>query len=246
MNTLYKTATTLLAAFALIAILSVAASAQLTGTLDSSWDGVPATYVGYDPNAVISNFSAPEADSNNVAYNVYIKGDQTYFYGLLQTTGSDNGLSFVNAYLSTDPADGTNIAFSFGDTANAVQEFIPGGAGPVDASGLGILSAETDVDGIDTIEFAIPWTVFETDPLGLGVTPDSTAGSGVVEFRDTQSFGYSYIGGTSFGATRFGDVDVPAALTTPEPSPALPIVIAGVLLCGLALVGKRAAANKLS
>ena len=206
-----------------------AAPISFTGDITTDLSGIALTEttVSYDPSAPISNFSSPVGDTSGAPYQVFVGGDSSDFYVALETTSEANSAGdFANLYLSTDPSLGTNIGFEVSDQI----AFIPGGnntpynTGPSNTLPITFLVTDPDPSGQTTIEFGVPWSFFENDPLGMGfetVTP----GVSVVQMRDTQSFGYTYTGGASFGSDRFGSVLVP----TPEPSGRLLALMGGVL-----------------
>jgi len=206
-----------------------AAPIDFTGDIATDFAGVTLTEttVSYDPSAPISNFSSPVGDTNGAPYDVFVGGDSSDFYVALETTSETNSVGdFANLYLSTDPSLGTNIGFEVSDQI----AFIPGGnntpynTDPSNTLPITFLVTDPDPSGQTTIEFGVPWSFFENDPLGMGFET-ATPGVSVVQMRDTQSFGYTYTGGTSFGDDRFGSVLVP----TPEPSARLLALLGAAL-----------------
>ena len=195
-----------------------AAPVDFTGDIATDFLGISLTEttVGYDAGAPISNFSSPVGDTNGAPYDVYVGGDSTDFYVALETTSEANKAGdFANLHLSTDPSLGTNVGFEVSDQV----AFIPGGnnspynTDPSNTLPITFLVTDSDPSGQTTIEFGVPWSFFVNDPLGMGFET-ATPGVSSVQMRDTQSFGYTYTGGDSFGADRFGSVLVPS----PEPA----------------------------
>jgi len=219
-----------------------AAPVDFTGDIGADFPGITMkeTTVGYDASAPISNFSSPVGDTSGAPYDVYVGGDSSDFYVALETTSQANiAGDFANLYLSTDPSLGTNIGFEVSDQV----AFIPGGSNtpyntdPANTLPITFLLTDPDPLGETTIEFGVPWSFFENDPLTMGFET-ATPGVSSVQMRDTQSFGYTYTGGDSFGADRFGSVLVP----TPEPASWLLMALGSLGLYAIARRRRRAAA----
>src|SRR5207245_645788 len=109
-------------------------------------------------------------------------------------------LVFTNIYVDTvypDVSQGSNLGFEV--TNN--RAFIPGQAGYTDLTGTGFsyhITPESGMTGT-SIEFEIPWSFVLTDPKNMGFGHST----GQVQFRLSQTFGYSVAGGgDSYGANR--------------------------------------------
>lgn len=202
-----------------LAVLAPPAKASTTLTGLGDFAGITPVFVGYDSTAPTGNFSAPIAVNNTVAYNVYLKGDSTDVYGLVdslpsQANNNNNaGAPFANLYLSTNPSVGTNVGFA----VTTKGGFIPGGASGFDLSQTAYQTfTGTDANGGNVIEFSMPWTFFTADPLHMGFA--KLLPGGTFQIRDSQSFGYTFVGGSTFGPTRLGQITYTGASAAPEPS----------------------------
>ena len=204
----------LLAVAALLAPTSLlhAGPISVDGMIGSEWAGAKTSVVGYDPNALTSNFQNPSNVSNNVAYNILTRSDGTYIYVGLQALGDTKGLNFANLYFSTDLSQGSTVGFQ----VTIQNAFNPDTGKIVSYQGQnpGIQFAASPPSSPSVIEFAVPISFFTTDPLGLGF-PLATS---VVQVRLSQSFGYSVAGGPSYGDDRFGTFALAAAAPVPEPA----------------------------
>jgi hypothetical protein len=176
------------------------------------------TYVPYDPSAPISNFSGPVASTNGVAYNITFGSDGTTIYGTLTPDPSSPGPNageFANLYFGTGADYNTGAVFGIEVTNN--RAFIPGVPGFQDLTGTGYTYSVNNTTG--AISFSLPFS-YLFDPSHENAGGAVSAANPNVMLRDTQSFGYAYVGGPSdFGAgagERFGTVTYSAV--TPEPS----------------------------
>ena len=231
-------------ALALLGLAALAPSAKAQTTLSglSDFTGVTPVHVNYSATAPESNFSSgPVSSDDTVAYDVYLKGDANNVYGLLTTDpaagdNSANTADFANVYLSTNPADGTNVGFE----VTNYNAFVPGGKSGYDLHGTGFTTLDTTgTNGSRTIEFAIPWNFFTTDPLNMGF--EKIQPGGTFQIRDSQSFGYTYVGGNGFGPTRLGQITYDDISPAPEPSQ-----IAGLSFSALGALGLVLKARKRS
>ena len=219
-------------------------------------------HVGYDPNAPISNFSAPNPTSNSVAYDVSLTSDANNVYILVQTDPSENAdgttgrmipqnqlpPDFANLYLSTMPSAGTNIGVEV-STTGITDAFVPGGMSgysiPTGESAVlftkGTYDPTTGLGTGNSIEVGISWSFFTNDPDSIGFA--KLAPGGTFQVRDSQSFGYTYVGGTTFGDARLGELTYsPDAVATPEPSTLVSASTAALLGLGFLWRKRRRAA----
>lgn len=233
---------------ALLFLTSSVASAQIAvdGVKGAEWSGFTPKSVSYSASAATGNFGTPSNVSETVAYDIYLRSDMNYVYGLLETkpAGSgldsyDPGLLFTNLYFSTNPfgyagsASGT-IGFELLND----RAFKPGVAGylPGTLSSLGFVTATTpgttyaNGGSASIIEFAMPWSYFYGDPQSAPFAP-ITPTNFALRLNLSQSFGYAVAGGqTSYGNDRLGVVFNPV----PEPAS-----MAAVGLGAVALLRKR-------
>lgn len=208
---------------ALAAGTASAAPVSIDGTLGAEWTGANVVNVLYNSAAPVSNFGTPTNETNEVAYDIYTRGDSDYFYVGLTTAGPyAGGLNFANLYFSTT-LTGSNVGF---EVLNQ-NAFVPGVPGSVSytpgANDIHYAMTPGSASTPSVIEFAAPWEVFTSNSLGLSPAPAVPASA--VQLRLSQSFGYSVAGGATYGAERLGQVNVPV----PEP--------ATVALAGLGMVG---------
>ena len=186
------------------------------------------TIINYDPNAPESNFSAPNPTDDNVKYSITFGSNATSIYGTITAIpagqGNDNynaGLAFSNLYFGTGST--YNMGVDFGIEIENDRAFIPGGAvGPMDLTTYGftfsVVPGTNYPGGTPTVvNFSLPFSYLMTDPDNLGFNKLSAANPNI-ELRDSQSLSYTYVGGASFGPTRFGVESLPASNATPEPA----------------------------
>jgi hypothetical protein len=186
--------------------------AGATPVLDGSGFGSPSAVVNYDPAAAESNFGTPGNVTDAAAYNIYTKQDATYAYVLVATNGGGGAAvgTFANLYFGVGA---TAFAHStFGTEVTNNDTFSPGGGGTFSYTGTGIL--ETALSAT-SIEVAIPFSYFETDPQGIGFPTVDAADPNIV-LRLSQSFGYSVAGGASYGTDDLGVFTDPNFV--PEPA----------------------------
>jgi MYXO-CTERM domain-containing protein len=187
----------------LAATSSAFAQTGIDGVIGADWSGpgVITHTVAYDPGAPLGNFGSPGPTNHAGAYTTYMRGDGSYIYLAVASNpaggGSAAGLTFMNVYLSTT-GTGSNIGLEVGNN----NFFTPGGPGGYNAVGQSSWALNT---GTGVVEVAIPYSFFTSDPLGMGFTPAST----MVQWRISQSLGYSAAGGASYGVDRLGVVTLP-------------------------------------
>jgi hypothetical protein len=202
--------------------------------LDGSGFGLPSSTVVYDPAAPVSNFGAPGLTTDGAAYDIYTRADATYAYVLVSQngTGGTSAGAFANLYFGTGASAmlGSDVGF---EVTNA-DVFSPGNPGSKSTIGAGIEYAV--LSGGTAIEFAAPFSYFETDPQGIGFDTTSAAEPDII-LRLSQSFGYSVAGGATYGPDRLGLIVDPIG-STPVPEPVtLSLFCAG--FAGIAAVRRR-------
>jgi hypothetical protein len=179
--------------------------------------------------------------SNTVAYDIYMRADASYVYVLLQSLPAglghdayEPGLNFANLYFSTYIPNGSNVGFEVEND----RAFVPGPGGyynGLDALGFewSLHTGTTYANGGEAmaLELAMPWSYFVNDPQHLNF-PKIEPGD-QLQFRISQSFGYSAAGGASYDPTRLGMVSYQP---TPEPVSA---GLIGLGLAGLGVLGLR-------
>lgn len=202
------------------------------GVIGAEWGGVTPTFVDY------TDGSSPGA--HLVDFNVYVRADANFLYVAAQAipaagdqwdTASILSLgSSANIYLDTDVSGSSDLIILPLGTDNPGPD--PGYCNAADTicntSGFGPSGPKIYSAGVDghpstdpggpiggVREVAIPWTVLQTDPDGLGF-PHAVCS---VNVRTIQAFGYNY-SGSQFGATRFGTVSQTGCGTPPaSPTP---------------------------
>ncbi len=182
-----------------------AGATGIDGVIGADWTGITPVRVNYDASAPTSNFGSPGSTSNVTGYNVYTRGDASYFYVGLQADSTTTGLDFANLYFSNgyggNPATTSGIGFE----VNNSRAFKPGVGGyyPYTTASSGIEFAV--VPG--TIEAAFPYTVFTANTVGVAAFTNTTD---FIRLSLSQSFGYSVAGGTpSYGFERLGLLNLP-------------------------------------
>ncbi len=198
------------------------------GLLGAEWSGYTPTHVTHDDFAPTGNFGAPGPTTAGSDYDIYLRGDSQYLYGLVTVTGTPeaNAGAFANLYFDLDPQNANGSDWGMEVTNH--QAFVPGQPGYY---GLGSNLVEDHSTGT-SVEFGLKWSY-----LMDGGNPDVTfygAGpvlpGGKVVLRLSQSFGYSVAGGASYGPDRLG------AAFAPVPEPATMSMLAAG---GLLFLGKR-------
>ena len=182
----------------------IAAAAAHAGypVLDGGGFGAPSATVAYDPNAPYNNFGTPTQYTNAAAYNIYTRSDASYMYVMVSETGAGAPAisHFANLYFGTGSSATSTSDVGFEVTNSDV--FVPGGAAPVPTpSATGIEFAV--LNGSTSVEFAVPFSYFETDPQAIGFDKVTSANPDII-LRLSQSFGYSVAGGDSYGTDRLG------------------------------------------
>ena len=212
------------------------AQVSVDGVRGAEWTGVAPTSVLYDSAAPIGNFGTPTNKNHTVAYDVYLRSDNNYVYGFLETKPAGAGidsydptLAFTNLYFSTNPFGlGGTGSGSIGFELQNNRAFKPGGtgylAGTLTGLGFSIVTIPGTAYGsggaASVVEFAAPWSYFTSDPQTAPfVLMDQT--NNKLRLNLSQSFGYSVAGGaTDYGTNRLG------VLTLPVPEPATLAVVA--------------------
>jgi hypothetical protein len=204
-----------------------AAPIGVDGTIGAEWAGVTPIHVNHVDGAPESNFNGPVNETDSFGYNIYVRDDGSYYYVGLQADSDASSLPFGNIYLG-NPVDGAFLGFEINGAALTSDAFIPGGANyyyPAGSYGITVASNFGGA-GNTTIEFAVPNSFFLDNPLAIPGLPTKIAdGAGLLELRDSQSFGYTYSGDTApaDAAVRYG-----VASVTPEPA-SLALLGAGAL-----------------
>ena len=191
-----------------LTVVSASAFAQIDGIKGSEWDGVGSVSVAYDAAAPTSNFGAPTSTTSGAAYDIYLRSDDTYLYGLLMTNGGGgtSAGSFANLYFDLNPSAGNGSDIGFEITND--RSFNP------DTGVYQSLGSDLDFATTATgVEFALKWS-YLMDPTNISGI--AVPAGGKVTLRLSQSFGYSVAGGSSYGEDRLGSVFAPQAV--PEPA----------------------------
>lgn len=214
--------------FAMLAVGMAAVPAKAAIIVDGSYDadyGAAKSVVTYDPAAPTSNFGSPTPFTDAIGYQIFLKNENGYLYGLLTTSGPGSAVgSFANLYFG-NAANGSTIGFEITNQ----NVFEPGGVGPFP---LLYSYASTPT----SVEFALSNSFF-TDPIGAtgidaGFNPGDT-----IQLRLSQSFGYSVAGGALYGPDRLGSFTLSAA--APVPGPVVGAGLPGALLALGGLVAWR-------
>ena len=171
---------------------SAMAQVGVDGVKGVEWTGVVPTHVTYDANAPTSNFANPSHLTAGASYDVYIRQDGNYVYGLIQATDNwDKSASsdFANIYFG-----GPSIVHGFilNVTAQGATET---GTGNMNTSTAGYetFAQHFDPMGDDiAIEFALDTDYLRNDPTGVGFTKYNNGD--LVRFSASQSLSYSYDG----------------------------------------------------
>ncbi len=200
------------------ALAAASLSAHATGT----------AHVGYDPAADIGNFGTPGTTNNTTAYDVITSQTASSLSVEVKVAGADTSqaLPFANIYLGGDTSVGIEV--------NNDRAFIPGGDGTYfSLAGTGFTwhTSGSAAGGDLEIDFTLPFSFLETDPLGMGFAKLGTAANDdFTRVSLSQSFGYSVAGGqANYGTDRLGSFTIPAAV--PEPS-SLATMMLGALALG--------------
>lgn len=186
--------------------------ATVLGTAPAAASPVYTTSVtiGYDPNAPTSNFGAPGTTNSETAYTVRTGIDSQNYYVDVTATPPLGKVpdQFSNIYFG-------GLTFNPGLIFEVTNDRVSTTADPskyfsLANSGFGYTPALND------ISFVLPLSFLETDPLGIGFTKVSAGDEIRVSY--SQSFGYSFVGGTTnYGQARLGEQYVPASTAVPEP-----------------------------
>lgn len=233
------------AAIAVASTSLVAAPTGVDGVIGSEWSGTTAVVVGYDGSTPLGNFGTPTNTNHQTGYEIFMRRDGQYVYTAIRTTGpgDSGGLNFANLYFSLRYGAGPvgSAGSSIGIEVTNNQAFRPGVAGYFGDTAADLIRfatfSGTSADA-DVIEAAIDLSVFTTNALGVtgfGLPPGETAVG--IRLNLSQSFGYSVAGGSGYGDTRLGFVDLPAATVA---APSVPALFGAALLL-LALQRRRQA-----
>jgi hypothetical protein len=187
-----------------LATVASAAPISVDGVIGAEWAGATVKVASFNAAAPIGNFGAPTNETNNVAYNIYTRGDGNYVYVGLESTGSTGGLDFANLYFDTNPSTGSDVGF---EVLNE-RAFVPGlPTYYAYTPGTDDIHYAMATGATSTIEFAVPVSFFTSNPLGL--SPAYPVATSAVQLRLSQTFGYSVIGGASYNPDRLGEVAIP-------------------------------------
>ncbi|CAM3122132.1 hypothetical protein SPAN111604_04715 [Sphingomonas antarctica] len=224
----------ILAATAVLAATQAGATITLDGNYESDYGTGVA--VAHDDAAPNSNFSAPSATTEGPGYTVYFKGQNGAVWVLFQATGAIGGNNFANLYVDIDPnapagpSSGSDMIIGVNGNGSAyAADFDTFAQHPL--SGITVASTAT------SLEFRIPNSVFSMPISGFNYFGAAAPGVGdLIRLRATQSLGYTYVGGASFGADRLGSTTLAGAV--PEPA-AWALMIGGFGLAGGAMRRRR-------
>jgi len=225
-------ACTALAASVLFSATAFAGPTGVDGVLSPGEYGAPTATVTYNSNAPDSNFGTPGSTSKYVGYDVYLRTDGYYYYGLLQARPDKGGKAvgpFANIYLGLGSNNAHPRGYDLGFETENFNAFVPGNHSSVKTPEIAFV-VSTDKN---TVEFAIPYADLTSPIAGLNYYAGTTfPGFGdPVVLRASQSFGYSVNGGPSYGPDSLGSVTL-----VPEPVSA---ALLGTALLTLGLLRRR-------
>ena len=207
--------------------LGAAAMAQVNvdGIKGSEWNGVAAAHVTHSdvgPYGQLGTSSFPTTDG--ASYDVYVRGDANYFYGLFTATDNFDTSpgSFANVYLDLNPpvGDGADL----GIEVTNQRSFVAGGNGTYYALGSNLSQATT----ANSVEFAIKWS-YLMDSSKPELAGYVVPAGGQVVLRFAQAFGYAPGGGPTYGDNRLGSAIAPQAVPEPASMAALGLGALGLL-----------------
>jgi hypothetical protein len=220
---------------------ALAAPVGVDGNLGPEWTGVVPFSIPAAP---------PGQPGVGAEYDIYSRADTQYFYALVKANpageGADNWTATVAAQLGNVVNLGLDMNPPAGNGSDVVVETENNRYATFDSIGNvvynsynasnGIVQASTPVRGYSdpnpgfSVELAMPWSFFETDPDGTGNMPVLTATNPILNFRYSQSFDGTFaLQGPQFGPTRFGNYVDPGVV--PEPTSAAALLLgAGSLL----------------
>ena len=232
-----------LSTFALLLVaLPVAGQSPvgLDGLIGPEWSGITPVQVAYDPSAPLSQFDNPGPANHHVGYEIFTRRDNDYIYVALRTTGPTDSLNLVFANLSFNllygpgPMGSSSSGIGFevlNDNAFNTDGVPPPPVIVHDTAANYIQSAffKGTPAQADIIEGAFNWSLFLNNSLNVSnyTVPPLGSVKGVLLWR-SQSFGYSAVGGPTFGPERLGFLTLPASITAPEPASLSLVALAGI------------------